>query len=314
MKKICQPMEHTMEDLEQRIRKLEKKYRTLKYSVLGLFCFAAYAGLSGATMNTAAFAQQKPAEKSAEDAAKGISKEEAGIPVVVEAEVFLLKDSSGNIRGVWTADGDTTSFAMMHKDKFPIAAMAVDRKNASLSMTDVYGGKISLGLADSVRSVSITDDSKKNNIYLGLTGSGEAAFDMVSTNKAGITVDGKNASIDLSGDTSIVALTETVGSAVALKAQPATSALTFLDFENKATVDLTTIDGKSQLMLNSPATKDTRTLTTAPEEVMNLNEETVEEVVEEKTEDKTDKKDANDGNTKEKDKVVNLKTYSPFSK
>ena len=77
---------------------------------------------------------------------------------------------------------------------------------------------------------------------------------------------------------------------------------------------MTTIDGKSQLMLNSPATKDTRTLTTAPEEVMNLNEETVEEVVEEKTEDKTDKKDANDGKTKEKDKVVNLKTYSPFSK
>ncbi len=314
-----------MEDLEQRIQKLERKYRTLKYSVLGLFCFAAYAGLSGATMNAAAFAQQKPADAQnaeAAAAAKGVSKEEAGIPVVVEAEVFLLKDSSGNIRGVWTADGDTTSFAMMHKDKFPIAAMAVDRKNASLSMTDVYGGKISLGLADSVRSVSITDDSKKNNIYLGLTGSGEAAFDMVSTNKAGITVDGKTASIDLSGDSSIVALTETVGSAVALKAQPATSALTFLDFENKATVDLTTVDGQSQLMLNSPATKDTRTLTTAPEEVMNLNGDAVEEVVEEKTGDapETDAKDAKDGKSKEKDKekdkdkVVSLKTYSPFSK
>ena len=149
-----------MENLELRIQKLEKKYRTLKYLVTGLMCFAVYTGLNGASMNLSAFAQQK------ENQGDEINKKDAGIPLVVEAEVFLLKDSGGNIRGVWTADEATTSFAMMHKDKYPIAAMSVDHKNAVLSLTDVYAGKISVGLTDSIRSIAITDDTKKNNIYL----------------------------------------------------------------------------------------------------------------------------------------------------
>lgn len=314
-----------MEDLELRIQKLEKKYRTLKYLVTGLMCFAAYTGLTGATMNSSAFAQQRKGQTAKQG--EEIDKKDAGIPVVVEAEVFLLKDSGGNIRGVWTADNDTTSFAMMHKDKYPIAAIAVDRKNATLSLTDVYAGKISVGLTDSIRSIAITDDTKKNNIYLGLTGSGEAAFDMVSTGNSAVVIDGATSSLDMSGDTAILALTETVGSAVALKAQPSSSALTFLDYQNKPTVDLTTIDGKTQLKMNSPATKDEKTIVTTPEEILNFNE-TMNKALEGddagqadaaaaqtsgdknadgKGEDKKDEK-------KEENKVVNMKTYSPFSK
>lgn len=302
-----------MENLELRIQQLEKKYRTLKYLVTGLTCFAVYTGLAGAPVNTS-FAQSKKAEE--------INKTDAGIPVVVEAEVFMLKDAAGNIRGIWTADNDTTSFAMMHKDKYPIAAIAVDRKNATLSLTDVYAGKISLGLTDSIRSIAITDDTKKNNIYLGLTGSGEASFDMVSTGSSSVTVDGSTSTLDLSGDTAIMALTETVGSAVALKAQPSASALTFLDYQNKSTVDLATVDGKTQLRMVSPATQDEKTIDTTAAEMLKLNEmleqrKAAEAGAVDAAADKKDKAGetkAEEKKDKEKDQSVNIKTYSPFSK
>ena len=150
---------------------------------------------------------------------------------------------------------------------------------------------------------------------------------MVSTGNAAMVIDGATSSLDMSGDTAILALTETVGSAVALKAQPSSSALTFLDYQNKSTVDLTTIDGKTQLKLNSPATKDEKTIVTTPEEILSFNE-TMSKALDgdnagagdspsteasdeknagNKSEDKKDDK-------KEENKVVNMKTYSPFSK
>ncbi len=307
-----------MNEMELRIQNLEKKYRTLQYSVVGLMCFAAYVGLTGTTVNLSALAQQQ-------QPAKEISKEEAGVPVVVEAEVFLLKDSAGNIRGVWTADDEATSFAMMHKDKYPIAAIAVDRKNATLSLTDVYAGKISMGLTDSIRSIAITDDTKKNNIYLGLTGSGEASFDMVSTGNSSVVIDGMTSTLDMSGDSAVLALTETVGSAVALKAQPSNAGLTFLDYQNQPTVDLTTVDGKTQIKLNSPALKEEKTILTAPDEVLIPEVEQnvpAKETVnpENASENKTDPKTGVDDNVKEPDaqkdqnQRIDMKTYSPFAK
>ena len=293
-----------MENLELRIQKLEKKCRALKYSVLSLMCFAAYAGLSGSvTINSSAHAQQQQNAHQAE-------KEAAGVPVVVEAEVFLLKDSAGNIRGIWSADDNTTSFAMMHKEKNPIIAMAVDYKNASLSLTDAYGGKISVGLNDAIRSLAITDETKKNNIYLGLTGSGAAAFDLISTNNAAVVIDGLTSSIDMSGDTSILALTETVGGTVALKAQPSSSVLTFIDYQNTPTATLSTVDGKTQLYMNSPALKEERTLGSSVEET--ASDQSSSASVETKPESKTP--EAAVSEKKEENKVVNMKTYSPFSK
>jgi len=296
-----------MENLELRLQKLEKKYRTLKYSVLFLMCFAVYVGINGtARISVSAFAQQEPNSAAAE-------KEAAGVPLVVEAEVFLLKDSSGKIRGVWSADDNTTSFAMMHKDKYPIIAMAVDRKNASMSLTDVYSGKISIGLNNSIRSIAIADDTKKNNIYLGLTGTGEAAFDMISTGNSAFVIDGSTASIDMSGDTSILALTETVGGTVALKAQPSSSVLTFLDYQNKQTAGLSTVDGKTQLYLNSPATKEEKTIGTMPESMLSFSK-TEEAAEEEQEADDTGKAKEKSEKKKEENKIVNMKNYSPFSK
>lgn len=303
-----------MENLELRIQKLERKYRILKYSVLFLMSFTVYAGLSGtASIGSFAAAQQKTAASA--------EKEAAGVPVVVEAEVFLLKDVEGNIRGVWSVDGETTSFAMKNKEKYPIIAMAVDNKNASMSLTDSHAAKISIGLNDSIRSIAIMDDTRKNNIYLGLTGTGEAAFDMISKGNAAMVIDGATASLDMSGDTSVLALTETVGGMVALKAQPSSSMLTFMDYQNKATTTLSTIDGKSQLYMNSPSLKEEKTIDTMPEEKLSFeetkkddeeNEASENEVQKEgkASEEKPEKKDEK----KEENKVVNMKTYSPFSK
>lgn len=300
-----------MENLELRIQKLEKKYRILKYSVISLMCFTIYAGLSGTAKGPFAFAQQRIQSEDQK------AREEAGIPQVVEAEVFLLKDATGHIRGVWAADNTTTSFAMMHKEKYPLIAMAVDRKNASMSLTDVYSGKISIGSTDSIRSMTIMDDTRKNNIYLGLTGTGEAAFDMVSTGNAAVSIDGSTSSIDMSGDTSILAMTETVGSTVALKAQPSSAALTFLDHQNKPTVTLTTVDGKSQIYMNSPATKEEKTISTMSEEVLSFNK-TAEVKTDDNAENTETSAAAPEENTtspaKEENKIVNMKTYSPFAK
>ena len=261
-------------------------------------CLTAYAGLNGKiTLDLSARAQQ---------AEEKVTKEEAGVPSVVEAEVFLLKDSSGKIRGIWSADDDTTSFAMMHKEKNPIIAMAVDSQNASLSLTDVLGGKISVSLNDSIRSIAIADDTKKNNIYFGLTGEGAASVDIISTGTSAVVIDGAASTLDMTGDNAVLALTETVGSAVALKAQPSSSMLTFLDYQNKQTSTLSTIDGKSQLYLNSPALKEEKTVTTAPEQISfssNAKKKLTDDDAEEAA-----------SSQKETNKIVNMKTYSPFAK
>lgn len=331
-----------MENLELRIQKLEKKYRTLKNCVILLTCFAAYAGISGlTTISHEASAQEKTegqqnrqgnrnysgnrsynrnygnrqqrtGASSDENSAVSEEKRAAGVPVVVEAEAFILKDSFGRIRGVWTADDEATTFALMHKDKLPIMAMAVDNKNASLSLTDVYSGKISLSLNNSVRSISVSDDTRKNNIYLGLTGSGEAAFDMVSTGSSSVVIDGATSSIDMTGDTAILALAETVGSTVALKAQPASSTVTFMDYQNNTTFDLSTVDGKTQMKMNSPAVKEEKVITTTAEETLSMNAPVTATVSNtEKTE--PEKKEEEKTEKKEDNKVVNMKTYSPFA-
>lgn len=328
-----------MENLELRIQKLEKKYRTLKNCVILLTCFAAYAGISGLTAisheasaqegtenrqgnrnysgnrsynRSFGSRQQRSPASSGENSAVSEEKRAAGVPVVIEAEAFILKDSFGRIRGVWTADDEATTFALMHKDKLPIMAMAVDNKNASLSLTDVYSGKISLSLNNSVRSISVSDDTRKNNIYLGLTGSGEAAFDMVSTGASSVVIDGATSSIDMTGDTAILALAETVGSTVALKAQPASSTVTFMDYQNNTTFDLSTVDGKTQMKLNSPAVKEEKVITTVPEETVSMTAPvTAAAGVPEKTE--PEKKEEEKTEKKEDNKVVNMKTYSPFA-
>lgn len=289
-----------MQDLELRVQTLEKKCRALKQYVVGLTCCAVLAAMSGAvSLNRSAKA----------DAGDEINPKDIGIPAVVEAQVFMLKDAAGNIRGIWNADDATTSFAMMHKGKFPIIAMAVDNKNASMSLTDVYKGKINIGLSNSIRSMSVTDDTGKNNIYLGLTGTGEASIDMVSTGDSSVVIDGKTSSIDMTGDRAVLAMTETVGSTAALQAQPGSSALTFMDHANTKTLDITTIDGKTTVYMNSPATKENKTLTTAVE-VLNVspaaqkNEEQNGEAAAQPAENKQNEQSA----------AADLKNYSPFGK
>lgn len=287
-----------MQDLELRVQTLEQKCRTLKRYVVGLTCCAVLAALSGAaSLNRSANAAGE----------EEIDPKDIGIPSVVEAQVFMLKDSSGNIRGIWNADDTTTSFAMMHKGKFPIIAMAVDNKNASMSLTDVYKGKINIGLNNSIRSMSVTDDTGKNNIYMGLTGTGEASIDMVSTGDSSLIIDGKTSSIDMTGDRAVLAMTETVGSTAALQAQPGSSMLTFMDHANTKTLDITTIDGRTSLYMNSPATKEKKTLSTATE-VLNITAPASEssEEAPAKTEKNAEKKEAS--------APADLKNYSPFGK
>ena len=291
-------MESIMQDLELRVQTLEQKCRTLKRYVVGLTCCAVLAALSGAaSLNRSANAAGE----------EEIDPKDIGIPAVVEAQVFMLKDSSGNIRGIWNADDTTTSFAMMHKGKFPIIAMAVDNKNASMSLTDVYKGKINIGLNNSIRSMSVTDDTGKNNIYMGLTGTGEASIDMVSTGDSSLIIDGKTSSIDMTGDRAVLAMTETVGSTAALQAQPGSSMLTFMDHANTKTLDITTIDGRTSLYMNSPATKEKKTLSTAAE-VLNITAPASEssEEAPAKTEKNAEKKEAS--------APADLKNYSPFGK
>lgn len=292
-----------MQDLELRVQTLEKKCRALKQYVVGLTCCAVLAAMSGAvSLNRSAKA----------DAGDEINPKDIGIPAVVEAQVFMLKDAAGNIRGIWNADDATTSFAMMHKGKFPIIAMAVDNKNASMALTDVYKGKINIGLSNSIRSMSVTDDTGKNNIYLGLTGTGEASIDMVSTGDSSVVIDGKTSSIDMTGDRAVLAMTETVGSTAALQAQPGSSALTFMDHANTKTLDITTIDGKTTVYMNSPATKENKTLTTAVE-VLNVSP-AAQKNEEQNGENGEAAAQPAENKPNEQSAAADLKNYSPFGK
>ena len=304
-------MELKMENLETRVQHLEKKCRFLTRSVAALVCFAAYASFSGGlTINRPATAQASP-EDQLKAAVQAFSKEgEAKIPAVVEAQVFVLKDDEGQIRGVWSADNQTTSFAMMHKGKFPVAAMSVDEKNASLSLTDVYQGKINMSLVNSVRSISVTDDTRNNNIYLGLTGNGTASVDVVSSGTAELSIDGTKSTIDMTGDKTTLAMTETVGGTVALQAQPAAAVLSYIDHQGKSTMKLSTIDGRTALQMESPATRDRKDITTKADEPVAIDVpagvpvEPVAAAKEEPKPEEVKKDDAKD--------VVGMKSYSPF--
>lgn len=292
-----------MQDLELRVQTLEKKCRALKQYVVGLTCCAVLAAMSGAvSLNRSAKA----------DAGDEINPKDIGIPAVVEAQVFMLKDAAGNIRGIWNADDATTSFAMMHKGKFPIIAMAVDNKNASMALTDVYKGKINIGLSNSIRSMSVTDDTGKNNIYLGLTGTGEASIDMVSTGDSSVVIDGKTSSIDMTGDRAVLAMTETVGSTAALQAQPGSSSLMFMDHANTKTLDISTIDGKTTVYMNSPATKENKTLTTAVE-VLNVSP-AAQKNEEQNGENGEAAAQPAENKPNEQPAAADLKNYSPFGK
>ena len=204
---------------------------------------------------------------------------------------------------------------MMHKGKFPVAAMSVDDKNASLSLTDVYQGKINMSLVNSVRSISVTDDTRRNNIYLGLTGNGSAAIDMVSSGDSEFSIDGAKSTIDLTGDKTTLAMTETVGGTVALQAQPAAAVLSYIDYQGKSTMKLSTVDGRTALQMESPATRDKKDITTAPDEPVAAPAATpapapVAEGDDKKTEDKKDeKKEEKKDDAKS---VVDMKSYSPF--
>lgn len=324
-------MELKMENLETRVQHLEKRCRILTRSVAALVCFAAYASFSGGlTINRSATAQSPEAEQlnaALQSYSSGKEGEEQKIPTVVEAQVFVLKDSTGQIRGVWNADNQTTSFAMMHKGKFPVAAISVDDKNASLSLTDVYQGKINMSLVNSVRSISVTDDTKNNNIYLGLTGNGAASIDLVSSGDSEFSIDGAKSTIDLTGDKTTLAMTETVGGTVALQAQPAAAVLSYIDHQGKSTMKLSTIDGKTAFQMESPATRERKDITTAPDEpaataapvaeeaapVAVPAEEKADAVKAEEKKNDAEKKEENKEEKKDEAKnVVDMKSYSPF--
>ena len=186
-------------------------------------------------------------------------------PKVVEGEIFILKDSQGNIRGVWTADDETTSFAMTYKEDVPIIGMSVDQSSAVLSLKDSRGGKIALSLANSIRSVSVWDDTEKNYIYMGLTGSGDAALDVVSELTSSMLLSGKVTAIDFLGDKTALRLADTVGGMVTLQAGSNLAALDFRDYNGVNTMQLSSIAGETLLRMNSTAKKEIKTVTTQKE-------------------------------------------------
>lgn len=322
-----------MEDLELRVQRLERNYRTLKGFVVGLTCFAVLAGMSGlARLNNLAKAEET---------------KYYSVPKVVEAETFILKDSLGNIRGVWTTHPNKgrasdvtnsdpskftiTSFAMMpmpDKGGLPrrtMLSMAVDDRDASLGLTDVSNAKITIGSDNAVRAISISDETGNNNIRLGITGSSEATIDMVSPGTAAIAVDGVHSTVDMTGNHVGLALKQTsgdgsaivTGTTTALQAQSGIASLTFLDYMNKKTMNLATTDGLTELFMSSPATKEEKTVSTAKEILTTAQ---LPDIGEEKAEDdapvisplpEADKKPEE---KKDEGKPVDMKNYSPFAK
>lgn len=183
-------------------------------------------------------------------------------PKVVEGEIFILKDSQGNIRGVWTADDETTSFAMTYKEDVPIIGMSVDQSSAVMTLKDSRGGKIALSLANSIRSVSVWDDTEKNYIYMGLTGSGDAALDVVSELSSSMLLSGKVTALDFLGDKTALRLADTVGGMVTLQAGSNLAALDFRDYNGINTMQLSSIAGETLLRMNSTAKKEIKTIST----------------------------------------------------
>lgn len=201
-------------------------------------------------------------------------------PKVVEGEIFILKDSQGNIRGVWTADDETTSFAMTYKEDVPIIGMSVDQSSAVMTLKDSRGGKIALSLANSIRSVSVWDDTEKNYIYMGLTGSGDAALDVVSELSSSMLLSGKVTALDFLGDKTALRLADTVGGMVTLQAGSNLAALDFRDYNGLNTMQLSSIAGETLLRMNSTAKKEIKTISTQKDAPAPATDgETVETVV-----------------------------------
>ena len=127
-----------MKKTEDRIHRLEQKVKGLTIALCGLsvlFCFSVLTG------NMRVFNTPHAAARN--------------VPESIEAQAFILKDKEGNIRGMWSAEDLTSTFAIAYKEKYPSIVMAVSEKAATVTVSDRLQNQVAIGVNDKQRSVTV---------------------------------------------------------------------------------------------------------------------------------------------------------------
>lgn len=144
-------MMKSMKSLEKRIEILEGKVKVLTCMVI---LFGLLFGLS-LMVGPTSLATQAGAAASA--------------PKVVEAEAFILKDREGNIRGMWSAEDLTTTFAVAYKEQYPSIVLSVSEKAATMNIRDRLQNQVAIGVNDQRRSLIVGNKNWKTLIGMTAT-------------------------------------------------------------------------------------------------------------------------------------------------
>lgn len=127
-----------MTKTEERIAKLEGKVRGLSIVVVLLSTLFCYSVMSG----------------NLTIAGKGVAAKVVP-PEAIEAQAFVLKDKNGNIRGMWSAEDLTSTFAIAYKEKYPSIVMSVSEKAATINVSDRLQNQVAIGVNDKQRSIIV---------------------------------------------------------------------------------------------------------------------------------------------------------------
>ncbi len=258
-----------MQEIEKRLLELEKKVKKLNLTVTVLSTlFVMAVGFGKISFENASYAQK--IRRDTPDVATSSIPNQFGYgqqsnPRVIEAEAFVLKDKNGKLRGMWSAESNNTTFAFAYKEKDPSIVMSVGDNYASLALNDERNNKVSLGVNNKFRSISITDDKEGNRFYVGATDENTVS-ELLAKKEVKVSVSGKESiKIESLGEKVNLVLGELRGSLINLGLDGYKMALSFFDNMKIENLRIETKNGTSEIVINSPLFEKKKTIGLADE-------------------------------------------------
>ncbi len=235
-----------MQNIQQAISTLEHKVKKMTIAIIIL----------ASALSISIFSRFFDVGLSSAQAQSGYAIAHPNIPVAIEAQSFVLKDKLGNIRGMWSADDNSTTFATSYNKEQSFISMNVNKDDATLTISDERNNQIFL-TSSNTKGQSLTMGNIHNpshNVLLGYNND-ETNFELMSRNFSRIGLSGKDVLIEALGQTTDFVIADHTGNYINLNASNKGHKLAFIDKQDYENVKIEHTNGESIITLISPASK-----------------------------------------------------------